>query len=129
MQETMTTTTFSQVVNTSSALNFVDSAERELDELQPSRILLCNDHAKQSATIKQNNNGLIALYDHFGDDLCGHISQMVDYWQQFGFFDKSLDKTRLVADLARIAFDNVVVMPLPDMDDEDGQDFDEDAHF
>ena len=129
MQETMTTTTFSQVVNTSSALNFVDSAERELDELQPSRILLCNDHAKQSATIKQNNNGLIALYDHFGDDLCGHISQMVDYWQQFVFFDKSLDKTRLVADLARIAFDNVVVMPLPDMDDEDGQDFDEDAHF
>ena len=70
-------------------------------------------------TVKQKNT----FEDVFGNDLNESIYAMVNYWQQFGFFDIKKDITDIVADLSNKSMQCVTEIALQ-VEEEDDEQYD-----
>jgi len=76
-------------------------------------------------TMKRKRTSTTApeLQNGFGDELCGHLKKMTEYWHQFGYFDMAAS-SKIVADISRISISCVkqTVVPTESDDDENKED-------
>ena len=102
----------------------------ELKELESSenllKLLKSKDQDEDQVTKNQKNDD---FFDRISDDYNEYLYGMVQYWQEYGFFDKRKPITNIVADISQITLKYVTQTHVDVEEEEDDIEYENEEDY